>query len=203
MLNSDYRSLCVVQLPYAGRQHYMHAFDLAAPVMRVGYEDYAAPVTALCRAAGATRGTAYMTVDEKVVHAGWSQRRPRPHVDGVFMPDRLNRDSNTLGAWGGGGGGGWNHSCNDVGVGAVRRMPVIVAASAIGCRVWRGVFDARPSDDGDLSHLSLPEGEIVPAGVGYLLSPDCVHESMIQAAPTKRTFLRIALPVDFDFIEGE
>ena len=53
--------------------------------------------------------------------------------------------------------------------------------------------------DGDLSHLTLDDGEIVPAGVGYLLSPDCVHESMIQAAPTQRTFLRIALPVDFAF----
>ena len=203
MLNSDYRPLCDVRLPYAGRQHYMHAFDLAAPVMRPGFEDYAEPVVALCRAAGATRGTAYMTVDEKVVNAGWSQRRPKPHVDGVFIPDRLHRDGKTMGDWGGGGGGGWNHKCNDVGVGPVRRMSVIVAASAIGCRVWRGVFGGKPADDGDLSHLILPEGEVVPANVGYLLSPDCVHESMIQAMPTQRSFLRIALPVDFAFYGGE
>ena len=76
MLNSDYRPLCQVQLPFAGRQHYMHAFDLAAPVMRPGFEDYAEPVRALCAAAGATSGIAYMTVDEKIVRAGWSQRRP-------------------------------------------------------------------------------------------------------------------------------
>jgi hypothetical protein len=196
MLNSDYRSLCKVELPYAGRQHYMHAFDLANPVMRAGFEDYAEPVRLLCAAAGATSGTAYMTVDEKVVAAGWSQRRPKPHVDGVFMPDRLNPDGKTMGAWGG---GNWNHYCNDIGVGGVRRMPVIVAASAVGCRVWRGQFDTMPAADGDLSHLALDEGEIVPAGVGFLLSPDCVHESMIQQAPTKRTFLRIALPVDFKF----
>jgi hypothetical protein len=54
-------------------------------------------------------------------------------------------------------------------------------------------------EDGDLSHLVLGEGEILPANVGYLLSPDCVHESMILGADTKRTFLRIALPVDFEF----
>lgn len=198
MLNSDFRPLCDVRLPYRGRQHYMHAFDLSAPEMQPGFEDYAEPVAALCRAAGATRGTAYMTVDEKLVRAGWSQRRPRPHVDGVFIPDRLNRDGKTMGDWGGGG-GGWNHSCNDIGVGAVRRMPVIVAASAIGCRVWRGRFDAVPAQDGDLSHLALDEGEVVPAGVAYLLSADCVHESMIQPSPVQRTFLRIALPVDFDF----
>jgi hypothetical protein len=78
-------------------------------------------------------------------------------------------------------------------------MPVIVAASEIGCRVWRGLFDAEPSEDGDLSGLALDAGEVVPAGVGYLLSPDCVHESMIQEKDVARTFLRIALPVDFCF----
>lgn len=199
MLNSDYRPLCNVRLPYKNRQHYMHAFDLSAPVMPDGLEDYADIVFTLCSAAGAKTGTAYMTVDEKVIKAGWSQRRPKPHVDGVFIKDRLNRDGKTIGDWGGGGGNGWNHSCNNIGVGAVRRMPVIVAASAVGCRVWRGEFDGTPKDDGDLSHLILGDGEIVPKNIGYLLSPDCVHESMIQPAQTQRTFLRIALPVDFLF----
>ena len=198
MLYSDYKPLCEVSLPYQSRQHYMHVFDLAAPRMRPGFEDYLGPVEALCAAAGATKGTAYMTVDEKVVRAGWSQRRPGPHIDGVFIPDRLHRDGKTMGDWGGGG-GGWNHSCNDIGVGAVRRMPVIVASSVVGCRVWRGMFDGEPSEDGDLSHLTLDEGEIVQPGIGYLLSPDCVHESMIQRAAVQRTFLRIALPVAFEF----
>lgn len=197
MLNSDYRPLCGVSLPYRGRQHYMHTFDLAKPIMPSGFEDYTGVVTALCRAAGANSGIAHMTVDEKLIQPGTSQRRPKPHVDGVFYPDRLHRDGKTIGDWGGG--GQWNHFCNDIGAGPVRRMPVIVAASAIGCRVWRGVFDATPAIDGDLSHLSLVSGEVVPANVGYLLSPDCVHESMIQETPTQRTFLRIALPVEFAF----
>jgi hypothetical protein len=193
MLYSDYRPLCSVSLPYRGRRHYMHAFDLADPVMLAGFEDYAEPVKALCQAAGATAGTAYMTVDEKIVLAGMSQRRPKPHVDGVFIPDRLHRDGKTMGDWGGG--GGWNHYCNDIGVGPLRRMPVIVAASVVGCRAWRGVFDAAPREDGDLSHLVLDAGEVLPANVGYLLSPDCVHESMVQDQSVQRTFLRIALPV--------
>jgi hypothetical protein len=67
MLNSDYRRLCDVSLPYAGRQMYMHTFELAAPVMAVGFEDYMEPVRALCAAAGATSGLAHMTVDEKIV----------------------------------------------------------------------------------------------------------------------------------------
>lgn len=191
MLNSNYRPLCNVTLPFQGRQHYMHSFDLANPVMLEGFEDYLEPVKALCAAAGATSGIAHMTVDEKVIKAGMSQRRPRPHVDGCFYPE--------LKSWGGGG-GGWNHYCNNVnGNHPLQRMPVIVVASEVGCRVWKGTFDTLPKEDGDLSHLELGEGEIVPANVGYLLSPDCVHESLIQKEDIQRTFLRIALPVDFKF----
>lgn len=191
MLNSDYRLLCEVRLPYAGRQKYMHSFDLAAPVMAEGFEDYLEPVVALCQAAGAVEGLAHMTVDEKIVAAGMSQRRPRPHVDGCFMPKRNQ--------WGQGGGGGWLHYCNDIGAGGFQRMSVIVVASEVGCRAWRGLFDGDPAMDGDLSHLSLGDGEVLPANVGYLLSPDCVHESMLMKRPTRRTFLRIALPVNFEF----
>jgi hypothetical protein len=184
MLNSHYRKLCEISLPYSGRQKYTHSFDLSNPVMAQGYEDYIDPVLALCKAAKAFKGTAHMTVDEKVIPAGMSQRRPKPHIDGCFIPAR-NR-------WGGG--GGWRHYCNDVGASEVGRMPVIVASSVAGCRVWEGKFEGRPKPDGDLSHLQLGEGEILPANMGYWLSPDCVHESMIFDKPTVRTFLRIALP---------
>jgi hypothetical protein len=192
MLNSQYRALCSVYLPYAARQHYMHAFDLATPIMVPGFDDYLEPVIALCKAAGAHEGIAYMTVDEKIVASGMSQRRPRPHVDGCFIP-RLNK-------WGGGQ-GGWNHYCNDVGGSEIGRMAVIVAASVRGCRAWAGSFEGRPASDGDLSHIAnqLDAGEVLSANYGYLLSPDCVHESMIFSNPTQRTFLRIALPVDYTF----
>lgn len=192
MLNSDFRRLCPVALPYAGRQKYMHTFDLARPVMAPGFEDYDEAVWTLCAAAGAFEGEAHMTVDEKVIPAGMSQRRPRPHVDGCFMPTAMR--------WGGGPGGpGWLHYCNDVGGEHARRMSVIVASNVSGCRAWRGQFDGKPAVDGDLSHLTLPEGEVLPPNAGFLLSPDCVHESMIFDRPTRRTFLRIALPVEFSF----
>ncbi len=191
MLNSDYRRLVTVTLPFQGRQKYMHTFDLAWPVMAAGFEDYQEPVQALCRAAGADRGFAHMTVDEKIVFAGMSQRRPKPHVDGCFMPARASWDS--------GPGPTWAHGCNNIPLAEFRRMPVIVAASAVGCRAWRGLFDAQPAGDGDLSHLALDDGEILPADIGYLLSADCVHESLIQPVDVPRTFLRIALPVEFRF----
>lgn len=190
MLNSYYRALCPVALPFNWRQKYMHSFDLAAPVMADGFEDYLEPVTTLCRSAGAISGTAHMTVDEKLVGAGMSQRRPKPHVDGCFIPAKQ---------WWGHPGPAWNHHCNDINTGKIQRMPIIVAASVSGCRAWNGSFDATPTDSGDLSHIQdqLGEGEILPANIGYLLSPDCIHESMVFEAPVRRTFLRIVLPVSY------
>lgn len=170
----------------------MHTFDLAQPVMAEGYEDYCEPVRMLCRAAGATIGLAHMTVDEKIIEAGCSQRRPKPHVDGCFMP--------AAHVWGHEPPSpSWLHVCNDVQAGPIGRMPVVVVASVSGCRAWKGIFDAKPKSDGDLSHIELGDGEVLPAGVGYLLSPDCVHESMVFTERVQRTFLRIALPVDFRF----
>lgn len=187
MLDSFYTELVPVNLPYAGRQRYMWGFDLANPVMEDGFEDYLEPVLALTRAAGAVIGKAWMTVDEKIIQAGMSQRKPLPHVDGKFNMKAVR--------WGGGGGGGggWNHSCNLV---PTQRTPIIVAASVPGCRAWEGKFDAVPSETGDLSHIAdqLGEGRVLPANVGFLLSGDCVHESMIFEQETQRTFLRIALP---------
>lgn len=189
MLNSNFWALRPVILPYAGRQMYIHTFDIANPVMAPGYEDYLIPVKQLCASAGALHGKAHMTVDEKIVKAGMSQRRPKPHVDGCFIPEKSR--------WGGG--GGWLHYCNDVGSSDVGRMAVIVAASKAGCRAWKGMFDAKPKPDGDLSHIrdSLGKGEVLKPHYGYLLSPDCVHESMLFESDTQRTFLRIALESDF------
>lgn len=192
-LNSTYRPLSPVILPpYQGRQKRYHPFNLANPSMPEGFEDYLQPVSMLCRAVGANEGEAYLTVDEKVVTAGMSQRRPLPHVDGCFhqIGDKMS--------WGGGG-GGWLHYCNDVGASSIGRMAVIVAASVAGCKAWRGKFQGRPAKDGDLSHITdqLGEGEVLHENVGYLLSPDCVHESLRFDRDTLRTFIRIALPVSF------
>lgn len=187
MLNSNFAQLCPVRLPYQGRQKYMLSFDLAKPVMEKGFEDYLEPATQLCRAAGAVKGIAHMTIDEKIVSAGMSQRRPKPHVDGCFTPSSMNWQHPPQ----------WLHYCNNIGRSPIARMAVIVAASVQGCRAWKGKFEGQPADDGDLMHIAdqLDEGVVLPANVGYLLSPDCVHESMIFSKPTRRTFVRIALPL--------
>ena len=184
MLDSYAIDLGDVELPpWQGRQKYMHTFDPQNPVMAPGYDDFGPVVAALCVAAGVTASEAHMTVDEAIVEPGMSQRRPGAHVDGCFMPER--------GFWGHGGSGGWKHYCNNV---PAPRMSVIVAASVPGCTVYEGKFDGEPMNDGDLEHIreQLGDGRMLPAGQGFLLSPDCVHESKRFSEPTKRTFLRIA-----------
>jgi len=112
MLKSFYTALGPALLPAMdGRQVYMQPIDIENPSLPDAIADYLAPVVDLIRKAGVTMGTAFLTVDEKVVEAGMSQRRPGPHVDGCFVPE---------GMYWGHGGGGWNHYCNNV---PMDRMP--------------------------------------------------------------------------------
>lgn len=225
ILYSDYRSLGSVKipLPTRGRQLRYHTFDLSNVTMPEGYEDYLPVVQHLCAQAGAFEGEATATVDEKVVLAGMSQRRPGPHVDGCFVaaaPVVIRRSDIKLdswyhpapapmsgGYWGhGGGSGGWLHNCNNIPGKSLARMPVIVASSVPGCVAWKGFFFGEPKNDGDLSHLKnqLESNpcELLHANTGFLLSPDCIHESKRFDVDTPRTFLRIALPNDIEFFNG-
>ena len=185
-LKSEYRRLGPITLPdWSGRQMYMHTFDPRKPVMAEGFENYETVVATLCRRAGVIAGEVHMTVDEKVVQPGMSQRRPGAHLDGCYMKE--------MNAWVLPGPPSWAHYCNNL---PVERMSIIVASSVAGCSVYPGEFQGEPKNDGDLEHIrgQLGEGTLVPANQGFLLSPDCVHESMIFHQPTQRTFLRIAIP---------
>lgn len=185
MLNSTYIELGTIALPeWAGRQRYMHTFNPNAPVMAEGFEDYLEAVSQLCATAGVISDEAHMTVDEKVVQPGMSQRRPGAHVDGCYIKadQRWGHPAP-----------GWAHYCNNL---PFQRMAIIVASSVAGCKVYPGQFDGEPQNDGDLEHIrsQLGRGLLLPANKGFLLSPDCVHESMVFSKPTQRTFLRIAIP---------
>ena len=189
-LNSTYADIGHIFLPaWKGRQKYMHTFNPKSPVMAEGYEDYMKPVQALCQAAEALTNNpiheAHMTVDEKIVQAGWSQRRDGAHVDGCFVPALQRWGHNPVPF------PAWAHYCNNV---PIDRMSIIVAASVPGCIVYDGTFEGAPASDGDLEHIrgQLGPGYLLPANRGYLLSPDCVHERMVFESPTERTFLRIA-----------
>ena len=60
----------------------MHSFNTGRPNMPEGFEDYLEPVMKLVSRAGLGPTDVHVTIDEKVVGPGMSQRRPGPHVDG-------------------------------------------------------------------------------------------------------------------------
>ena len=125
-------------------------------------------------------GIIHVTIDEKFIEAGKTQRKPELHVDGRFTGMSWAHPSP-----------GWNHFCNEL---PLPRMAVAIASSLPKCRVYHGRFDAEPNHQGDLSHIrnQVGEGSLVPANEWHLLSPDCVHESMAFDSSAKRSFIRVA-----------
>ena len=173
-LVSNFSTVGAIKFPeFLGRQVHMHEFNIDNPSMPIGFEDYLEVVNSLCESVS---GTAYLTVDEKIVQSGNSHRRGGAHLDGRWMPD--------LGTHKGGG-----H------VQAGVNNPLIVASSVEGCVAYGGEFEGVPKEDGDLEHIrdQLGKGEVLKCNQGYLLSPDCVHESIPLLHTTKRSFIRIAL----------
>lgn len=180
--------------PYMGRRLKYHTAPADTFVMPVGYEDYTTLIQRILAQAGNVKGMVTATVDESYVEAGMSQRRPGPHVDGCFIPEKQKWGNDSPG-------GGWNHFCNHLRAEKVQRMPVIVVSSVPGCMVWEGKFNGEPKNDGDLSHiqeqLNKAPNQVLGPNWAYLLSPDCIHESMRFKVGVQRTFLRLALPVDY------
>jgi hypothetical protein len=129
---------------------------------------------------------AYLTIDEALVPAGETHRRPGLHVDGVG-PDGF------AGGWGGGG-GGWG------------KQGMVVAASHTGSHAWEQEFHGDPGFNGDCAHLrnECREDSVRPllGGFAYFCGPLTVHEATRMPAPTKRSFLRISMPNSCPWYDG-
>lgn len=127
----------------------------------------------------------YLTIDEKFVKQGETQRRPGMHVDGS-------------GGWGGGGGGSWGGGSGNKSTGC------IVIASPAGCRVWEQKFLGQPGPNGECDHLKDQCGDPISlrAGIAYWLDGLCVHESLPMPVDTKRQFVRLSLPSNAPWYEG-
>lgn len=128
-------------------------------------------------------GVGYLTVDEALVKAGETHRRPGPHVDGIG-PDGGH------GGWGSGGGYG--------------ASGMYMASSHVGCRVWLGEIPGEPGPDGDCSHLELdPDAaQILQPRSLWWCDSLCVHEAIPMAEDTKRQFMRISMPSTCPWYEG-
>lgn len=131
-------------------------------------------------------GVGYLTIDESLVRAGETQRRPGLHVDGVG-PD------GGIGGWGGGG-GGWGSS------------GMTMVSSHVGCVAYDQAFSGYPRPNGDCSHLEDQLDEeyetVLQANTVYWCSPLAVHRSLPMELDTYRQFCRVSFPSDAPWYEG-
>jgi hypothetical protein len=199
MIVSKVQFLAKFALPaFAGDQLYMHEIAIgekwSLPPALVRWTD---TVRAMLALAPGVQGRAFVTVDQREVKRGQSQRRPGPHVDGNYLFD-----------WGGGGGGGWltgaagrqlepaDHRlqyCSPTG-------GMLIASDYEACRAWRGRFDGEPDQGGNCEHMQeqINRAELVPlvANAAYWMNSTGIHESLPVRATVQRSLLRITLPHD-------
>lgn len=132
----------------------------------------------------------YLTIDEQLVQASQTHRRPGLHVDGVYRGGP--------GGWGGG--GAW-------GGGSVGGNGLLTVSSVTGCRAWRGLFRGEPGPEGECEHLrdqlaDLGSGTLLEAGEIWWLSGLCVHESIPMTVSALRQFVRLSLPSSAPWFKG-
>lgn len=128
-------------------------------------------VASICSLSAAKEGVGYLTIDEALVKAGETLRRPGLHVDG-------------RGPYGGGGG----YSANGM----------FLSTNHAGCVGFVQDFDGEPGPDGDCEHLRpvLGEGTVLQAGRLYWCSPLAVHEAIPMLSDVHRQLIRVSMPSD-------
>lgn len=175
MIESQIKDFGALQLPeFSGTRVMMMPFLMQAPYASLpdSLSHWREAVSTICELATAKQGVGYLTIDEALVRAGETHRRPGLHVDGV-------------GPYGGGGGG---YAANGM----------FLASSVDGCMGYRQTLDAEPGPDGDCEHLrlALAPGFVMRAGRVYWCSPMAIHEALPMREDTRRQLLRVSMPSD-------
>ncbi len=179
---------------FTDTQVYMEPFELGMPVLPLAlklWEDLTR--AAVAHIVGGV-GTAFLTVDQKVVHRGLTHRRPGPHVDGNYLHSWRQGDWKTGGAG--------------------RELPpelhrasycapgggMLIASSHALCRAWVGEYEGEPGQGGDCQHLAdagvldRMDSFLLEPFVLYLANSTCIHASLPSGEDIRRSLFRITLP---------
>ena len=137
-------------------------------------------------------GVGYITIDQKVVEAGLTHRRPGVHVDGGASS-----------GWGGGyPGGSWGGRSKPRGFGGSTfgANGFVLAASHHACDAW----DEQATGVGDDGQCDVPSSARIQlsGGRAFWLAPDAPHEPLPLTHRTKRTVLRLSAPNNSPWYEG-
>lgn len=118
----------------------------------------------------------YLMIDQGIVEAGSTQRRPGLHIegnwDGILRHHPAHR-----------------HGRYDVEM-------VILASDVGGCRAVLGCFDGHAGPQGQCEHIDIDGGDSVvfEPSRAYRGTATTIHESLPMRAQTQRTIVRLNLP---------
>jgi hypothetical protein len=76
----------------------------------------------------------------------------------------------------------------------------LMASSVTGCQAWPGEYRGRVGSGGDWSQMVDQLGEAVQIGGNelWLTTSNCPHETLMIPAGTRRTFMRVTLPHNYN-----
>lgn len=152
-------------------------------------------------------GPIYLMIDQGVVRAGASHRRPGLHIDGYWHPGisahgghgsrpghnsrprETPRHCSSPGAWDTGS-GRWKNGIYS------EPEAIILASDVAAARAVVGHFDGMPGEGGDCRHIDTGSLIVVPmrAGIAYAGNVTLLHESLPVAADCLRTVVRLNVP---------
>lgn len=136
-------------------------------------------------------GPIYLMIDQGMVRAGSSQRRPGVHIDGYWIPSiQAHGGRHMTGVWDNGSGGRWK-TCN-----FSHPEAIILASSVTAARAFAGEFDGAPSEGGDCAHINTTglRETVLKSGFAYAGNVTMLHESLPVTADCLRTVVRLNVP---------
>lgn len=162
---------------------YMRPINLSNPELPEYFTRYAILVRNMLERSPVQHGTAFLTIDSKLVPKGQTHRRPGLHVDGNYSQgcgwDRPRPGFNNWTGYTGG---------------------MLIATSYAACEAYTGEFQGEPAQYGDCEHfrsqLETAEKIVLQANSMYVTNSTCVHESVPVRENVARIIVRITLPAD-------
>lgn len=218
MIDSKFKRLATVTFPTFNNVRIMMMPIVIGDPLPVSLAQYDELMSKLVLVSGEHVGkVGYLTIDEKVVPAGESHRRPGLHVDSVGEVTgdemaRLREENkrleqalrNAQAAERSALASRTIYVDRPVASYGSREHGMLLVASAPGCNLYDGLVDGLPGSDGDCEHLRplLPTPEPMQANTVYWVGGMCVHESLPQERTTPRQLVRLSYPNDGPWHEG-
>ena len=140
----------------------------------------------------ATDGPIYLMIDQGMVRAGVTHRRPGVHIDGYWNPETGNHDDRQPAHFH----GGYMSQRHITELSKTRHEAILLASDISACRGFIGEYDGIIGEGGDCSTFDLSSLEIVnfKSDRCYAGNVTALHESLPVPHDCLRTLVRLNVP---------